>query len=249
MRCLVVIPTYNERENLAPLVAAVLRQGEMFDVLVVDDNSPDGTVTSPIGSLRARRVCGCFTVPGRMGLGTAYVAASGTALPPTTISCSRWTRTSRTTRRICPVPAEDGGRLRRRHRIQEYPWRWRGELAAREAPAQSWRQPVRQRHSGAFRHGCDGRVQMLQEEGPRVDRSRRPPIEQVLVPDRGELSVPAARVSVGEVPIVFTDRVRGGSKMSRKIVVEAVWMVWKLKLEGILGRDVAALAGAELGGR
>ena len=74
MRCLVVIPTYNERENLAPLVAAVLRQGEMFDVLVVDDNSPDGTVTSPIGSLRARRVCGCFTVPGRMGLGTAYVA-------------------------------------------------------------------------------------------------------------------------------------------------------------------------------
>ena len=42
-RVLVVIPTYNERDNLARVVRQVLGQGECFHVLVVDDNSPDGT--------------------------------------------------------------------------------------------------------------------------------------------------------------------------------------------------------------
>ncbi len=40
---LAVIPTYNERDNLEPAVAAVLAQGDEFHALVVDDNSPDGT--------------------------------------------------------------------------------------------------------------------------------------------------------------------------------------------------------------
>ncbi len=39
-----------------------------------------------------------------------------------------------------------------------------------------------------------------------------------------------------EIPIVFTDRVEGQSKMSKKIVREAIWMVWWLRLQGLLGR-------------
>src|SRR5918912_9232 len=42
-RSLVVLPTYNERENLAPIVSAILAQAPDLDILVVDDNSPDGT--------------------------------------------------------------------------------------------------------------------------------------------------------------------------------------------------------------
>jgi dolichol-phosphate mannosyltransferase len=40
---------------------------------------------------------------------------------------------------------------------------------------------------------------------------------------------------IKEIPIIFTDRVGGKSKMSSKIVREAIWMVWKLKLQQILG--------------
>ncbi len=39
-----------------------------------------------------------------------------------------------------------------------------------------------------------------------------------------------------EIPIVFTDRVEGHSKMNKAIVREAIWMVWWLRLQGILGR-------------
>jgi dolichol-phosphate mannosyltransferase len=77
---LVVVPTYNEADNLQALVEAILRQGA-FDVLVVDDNSPDGT-----GTLAERLVS---DHPGRVavlhrahkeGLGTAYRAGFAYAL-------------------------------------------------------------------------------------------------------------------------------------------------------------------------
>ena len=42
-RSLVVLPTYNERENIAPIVSAILGQSDDLEVLVVDDNSPNGT--------------------------------------------------------------------------------------------------------------------------------------------------------------------------------------------------------------
>ncbi|MGH2516879.1 MAG: polyprenol monophosphomannose synthase [Ktedonobacterales bacterium] len=73
MRSLIVIPTYNERENIAGLIDDVLRIAPATDVLVIDDNSPDGT-----GQLldelhiRVPRVS-VLHRPGKMGLGTAYV--------------------------------------------------------------------------------------------------------------------------------------------------------------------------------
>jgi dolichol-phosphate mannosyltransferase len=44
------------------------------------------------------------------------------------------------------------------------------------------------------------------------------------------------KFKIGEIPIVFVDRFAGTSKMSKKIIREAIWMVWKLKLDSILGR-------------
>ena len=71
--CLVIIPTYNEIENLEPLVRKVLALG-MFDVLVIDDHSPDGT--GEAANELARQYPGQVTAlhrSGKQGLGSAYV--------------------------------------------------------------------------------------------------------------------------------------------------------------------------------
>ena len=71
-RTVVVLPTYNERENVAALLAAVRRSLPDADVLVVDDNSPDGTASiveeaaSELGQIKLLRR------PGKQGLGSAY---------------------------------------------------------------------------------------------------------------------------------------------------------------------------------
>ncbi|KPJ85077.1 hypothetical protein AMJ57_04390 [Parcubacteria bacterium SG8_24] len=74
MEILVIIPTYNERENIASLIRGILSQGEAFSVLVVDDGSPDGTGRI-VDSLAARlddRVR-ILHRPEKLGLGSAYL--------------------------------------------------------------------------------------------------------------------------------------------------------------------------------
>lgn len=72
LRALVVLPTYNERENMPALLPAVLADGR-FDVLVVDDGSPDGTaqVVLEVAERYPDRVH-LIQRPGKLGLGTAY---------------------------------------------------------------------------------------------------------------------------------------------------------------------------------
>jgi len=80
MRALVIVPTYNERENIPLLIPRILAQADCYDILVVDDNSPDGT-----GRLAAEWAARSPRVhvirrPGKLGLGTAYVAGFKFAL-------------------------------------------------------------------------------------------------------------------------------------------------------------------------
>ncbi len=72
-RSLVIIPTYNERDNVADVIRRVLRQTENLDVLVVDDNSPDDTggIVAEIADNEPR--VDLIRRSGKLGLGTAYV--------------------------------------------------------------------------------------------------------------------------------------------------------------------------------
>ncbi len=72
--CIVIIPTYNEIENIHSIIEAVLRQGPHYSVLIVDDNSPDGTgdVVKILKEKETR--LHLIQRPGKMGLGTAYIA-------------------------------------------------------------------------------------------------------------------------------------------------------------------------------
>ena len=72
---LVIIPTYNEKENIRDIIAHVLRLDLGFDVLVVDDNSPDGTAEL-VRSMQQQHPDRVHLVQrsGKLGLGTAYIA-------------------------------------------------------------------------------------------------------------------------------------------------------------------------------
>lgn len=74
LTALVILPTYNELENLAPLVEQILDQGDAFDVLVIDDGSPDGTglLAEHLKSVYEGRV-EVIHRQGKLGLATAYL--------------------------------------------------------------------------------------------------------------------------------------------------------------------------------
>src|SRR6266700_332724 len=80
LKSLVVLPTYNERENIEPVVAAILGQASDIEVLVVVDNSPDGTGQIVDRLAEAEPRIHVLHRSGKLGLGTAYIAGFTWAL-------------------------------------------------------------------------------------------------------------------------------------------------------------------------
>ena len=80
-RALVVVPTYNERENLPQIVPAILAQDPRLEVLVVDDGSPDGTGQLADGMAAADPRVHVLHRTAKEGLGRAYLAGFSWALP------------------------------------------------------------------------------------------------------------------------------------------------------------------------
>jgi dolichol-phosphate mannosyltransferase len=77
---IVIIPTYNERENIEAVVKSISSLKVSFDILIIDDNSPDGT--SAIVKELQKSYSNLFIIerPGKLGLGTAYIAGFKWAL-------------------------------------------------------------------------------------------------------------------------------------------------------------------------
>ena len=73
-RAIVIIPTYNEIENVEDIIRAVLSQNEEFDVLIVDDGSPDGTGAKVKEMMASEARIHILEREGKLGLGTAYLA-------------------------------------------------------------------------------------------------------------------------------------------------------------------------------
>ncbi|HID87696.1 MAG TPA: polyprenol monophosphomannose synthase [Anaerolineae bacterium] len=74
MRAAVVIPTYNESDNIEALVEAIMALGEALQIIIVDDNSPDGTGQLAEDLAREHPVVHVLHRPAKLGLGTAYIA-------------------------------------------------------------------------------------------------------------------------------------------------------------------------------
>ena len=236
-RYLVIVPTYNERENLPGLIPMVLDEDPRLEVLVVDDNSPDATGELAEELARLEPRLHVLRRSGKAGLGPAYLAGFHWAL-------------ERDYRLVVEMDAdlshhpdnlqsfiehaEDhdvvigsryvGGRVT----VVNWPMSrllisFFGSRYARLVTGV----PVRDLTGG---YNC-WRREVLEA----IDLSR--------VASNGymfqiELKFRAWRrgFRIVEIPIVFTERREGTSKMSKKIVREAVWKVWKLRLMDLLGR-------------
>lgn len=73
MSNLVIIPTYKERENIEAMIAAISSLPVKFDILIIDDNSPDGTADAVKQIQKSQSNLFIIERPGKMGLGTAYL--------------------------------------------------------------------------------------------------------------------------------------------------------------------------------
>src|SRR5207237_10234112 len=89
-RALVIVPTYNERENITRLIGAILEQDDRLEILVVDDGSPDGTGEIVDSIMQHEPRVNILKRPHKMGLGTAYSAGFERALRPGhAVACDR----------------------------------------------------------------------------------------------------------------------------------------------------------------
>jgi dolichol-phosphate mannosyltransferase len=234
LRATVCLPTYNERENVERMVRAL--HGLGVHVLVIDDNSPDGT--GEIADALAAELDGVSVLhrPRKEGLGPAYLAGFRRALDEGAelileMDCDFSHDPADVERLIDTAGSVDlalgsryapGGGTRNWGLVRRFISR-AGSLYAQVILGL----PVRDL-TGGFK--CYRRA--VVEALPLDEIHSKGYAFQI------ETTYRTVRkgFSVREVPIVFVDRVEGGSKMSRSIVVEAVWKVPALRLAALRGR-------------
>jgi len=230
-RCLVVVPTYNEADNVPQLLPTILKLGDHFNVLVVDDGSPDGTAKLVKELQKAEPRIHLIERAGKMGLGTAYVAGFKYAL-------------ANGFDFVFEMDADFS------HDPQELP-----HLLEK---AQTYDLVIGSRYiSGVnvvnwplrrliLSYGANVYTRIITGMPVRDATGgfkcfRRKVLESIdldAIHSNGyafqiEMNFKTWRngFKILEIPIVFTDRIIGVSKMSKHIVYEAVWMVWRLKIK------------------
>ena len=207
-------------------------------MLIVDDGSPDGTgeVVEEIAAAEPARPP---AVPsrGRWGSGPPISPASSGRSSGTTTSCSRWMRTSRTIRCTSPqflAAIENAdlvlGSRYQQGRVTVVNW----PIGA--PPAELLREHLRPCRTGLPVWDATGGFKCFRRERARVDRPRSRAVERLRLPDRDELpgveeALPHRRDSRSSS---WTGP-EGTSKMSKHIVREAVWMVWRLRWWALTG--------------
>ena len=235
-RALVVVPTYNECENLPQIVPAILSQDDRLDILVVDDGSPDGTgrIADEFAAQESRVHVLHRSV--KQGLGRAYLAGFAWALerdyPFVFEMDADFSHDPKNLTRFLDAMDDADVAVGSRYAsgVNVINWPMSRLLLSWFANKYAhWitRLPLTDA-TGGFK--CFRR-QVL--EAIPFDKVRSNGYAFQI-----EMSYRAWRrgFRLKELPIIFTDRVEGRSKMNRKIVVEAIWMVWWLRVQGLLGR-------------
>jgi len=230
LRALVVVPTYNERENIERLVRSVLAAAPSADVLIVDDDSPDGT--GVLADELAREFPDHVTVLHRSkkeGIGPAYLAGFAIGLAGDYAAIVSMDADLSHSPNDLPrlLGALDDADVALGSRYVQggaaVGWPLHRKLISRLG---GWyAQKVLSVHvsdlTGGFKAYRQPVISSLLESGVDADGYGFQ-IETVY-------RALGQGFRVVEVPIVFHDRTAGRSKLSRRIVVEAMILVWRLR--------------------
>jgi dolichol-phosphate mannosyltransferase len=234
MRATVCLPTYNERENLEPMLRALGEHG--VDVLVIDDNSPDGTGKLADRLARELDYVEVLHRPRKEGLGPAYIAGFRIALEQGAerileMDCD-FSHDPKDVPRL--IAATDGADLALGSRYVEG-----GEIPnwglIRRAISAGGSLYARLILSGPIHDQTAGfrcyRAEVLRTIDLEAIHSKGYAFQI-----ESTYRTLRAGFRVVEVPIRFVDREAGGSKMSRAIVLEAIWKVPLLRLAALRGK-------------
>jgi dolichol-phosphate mannosyltransferase len=234
-KILVIIPTYNELDNLPKLIPRVLGQDENIDVLIIDDNSPDGTADFVSGQANNNQRIKLIRREKKMGLGTAYITGFKFAL-------------ENSYDYIFEMDADFS------HNPDEIPYFLNGlkdydlVLGSRYIEGVNvvnW--PMRRLLLSKFANIYSSIVTgMSIKDATGGFKAFRKEVLQAInldeIKSNGysfqiEMTFKAWKKGfrIKEISIIFVDRVKGTSKMSKKIVREAIIMVWKLRFASMFG--------------
>lgn len=233
---LIIIPTYNEKDNIEKIIAKVFSVDANVDILIVDDNSPDGTgrIADELKSKDVR--VHTMHREGKLGLGTAYIAGFKYAL-------------EREYQFIMEMDADFS------HNPAEIP-NFKAALEDADVVIGSryidgvnvvnWPLSRLILSYGANLYTRLITGMPIKDATAGFKAFRRDVLETINldnVKSNGysfqiemNYRAYAKKFRIKEIPIIFSDRTHGQSKMSTKIVREAILMVWKLKFRKIFGR-------------
>ena len=234
MKITVVIPTYNERENIEKLAALIISQDERIHILFVDDNSPDGTgeIADRLAASNPRLQV--LHRAGKMGLGSAYREGFKIALSAYSDYIIEMDADFSHDPAMLPLFIEKmashdvviGSRYVNGVSVVNWPIR----RLILSYCASVYTRLI----TGLQLSDCTGGFKCFKREVlEAIDLSS---IKSDGYSFQIEMNYRCFErgFNIGEIPIIFVDRHAGTSKMSKQIVREAVFMVWKLKFGSIL---------------
>ena len=235
-RALVIVPTFNERENITRLIGSILEQDPRLEILVVDDGSPDGTGDLVEGVMQHEPRLHILRRPRKMGLGTAYIAGFRWALQESydlvfEMDADFSHDPAHLSQFLGAIEGADlvlGSRYRN------------GKVTVVNWPI---KRLLLSYFANVYARVVTGLPLWDATGGFKCFRRRvLEAIDLSHVRSNGyafqiEMSFRAWRkhFKIVEIPIVFVDRTEGQSKMSRAIVREAIWMVWRLRWWAVKG--------------
>lgn len=235
-KALIIIPTYNEIENVEPLVKKIYDYQKEIHILFVDDNSPDGTADLIHKMRRKNGQIHILSRAAKMGLGSAYLTGFKYALDKGYDFVFEMDADFSHNPKEIPnflkeIENNDlvlGSRYINGVNVINWPMgrllmSYYANMYSRIATGL----PVRDA-TGGFK--CFRRQVLEQINFEKVKSNGY--AFQI------ELTFKAWKkgFKIKEIPIVFVDRFAGDSKLSKEIMWEAVFMVWKLRILGILGK-------------
>ena len=242
-RVVIVMPTYNERQNLEGMASRIRESVPDADLLVVDDNSPDGTGDLADKLAEADPHVHVMHRTEKAGLGRAYVAGFTWAL-------------DNGYNRIVEMDADGSHRPEDLPKLLTAVTKADGVIGSRYVPGGTVVNWPKSRE--ALSRGANVYVRLVlgisvhdATGGYRAYRADTlSAIGLDTVDSQGycfqiDLTMRAIKAgrTVTEVPITFTERTHGRSKMSRGIIIEALWRVARWGVSSRLGRDTARTVG------